>query len=467
MGMHDVVLLVLPNMGKAAVAGSAASLRTSYSSLKLAFLVGVCGGVPNPGTHEAHLGDVVLGEGTIQYDFGRQYPGEFIAKETVESSLGAPNKDMRSLIAYLKTSPGMEDLRHNAAIHLEALQDAAVKKQNPQSYRYPGVFEDKLFLATYPHKHRRQSQCGNCCGEMERFCDEAARSSCAELGCDDDQTIPRPRLEGKRGLGQNEAQRPEIFIGRIASGDTVMKSGHHRDQIAKQHKIIAFEMEGAGIWDEIPCAVVKGICDYADAHKNKVWQPFAAATAAAVVKAILGRYSATDQPERGVDTHVRSGLDRQDRSRLLVVNPETARKGSTQSSLTSAPSQMDVEQTLLDAIHDFQSILTAEQRDELHNVKAVPDADFVLVFTAQLDSRNRQRKGPSVASRLHSILQSVRDFAAVLETLVSSRPGIAGRVWGSVKLTILVRTAVFDKSASWKNAHMLMTLGGLQLCLIL
>ena len=66
-----------------------------------------------------------------------------------------------------------------------------------------------------------------------------------------------------------------------------MKSGADRDRIA-------FEMEGAGAWDQIPCIVMKGICDYGDSHKNKGWQAFAAATAASVAKAILGRYAVSD-----------------------------------------------------------------------------------------------------------------------------------------------------------------------------
>lgn len=78
--------------------------------------------------------------------------------------------------------------------------------------------------------------------------------------------------------------------------DTAMKPGEHRDQIAKQRNVIAFEMEGAGVWDEVPCIVVKGVCDYADSHKNKTWQPFAAATAAAVLKAMLLQYPLTDLP---------------------------------------------------------------------------------------------------------------------------------------------------------------------------
>uniref|UniRef100_A0A8H7N716 NB-ARC domain-containing protein n=1 Tax=Bionectria ochroleuca TaxID=29856 RepID=A0A8H7N716_BIOOC len=74
-----------------------------------------------------------------------------------------------------------------------------------------------------------------------------------------------------------------------------MKSGKDRDGIAMEHDIVAFEMEGAGVWDEVPCLIVKGICDYADSHKNKRWQNFAAATAASVMKAILGRYVASER----------------------------------------------------------------------------------------------------------------------------------------------------------------------------
>ena len=39
--------------------------------------------------------------------------------------------------------------------------------------------------------------------------------------------------------------------------------------------------------DSFPCLVIRGICDYADSHKNKLWQPYAAATAAAYAKELL------------------------------------------------------------------------------------------------------------------------------------------------------------------------------------
>ncbi|KAJ9244377.1 hypothetical protein DTO169E5_1982 [Paecilomyces variotii] len=49
-------------------------------------------------------------------------------------------------------------------------------------------------------------------------------------------------------------------------------------------------MEGVGVWDKFNCLVIKGVCDYADSHKSKVWQDYAAAAAAAVAKEVLKQY---------------------------------------------------------------------------------------------------------------------------------------------------------------------------------
>jgi hypothetical protein len=91
------------------------------------------------------------------------------------------------------------------------------------------------------------------------------------------------------------AQAPAVFVGRVASGDMVVKSGEDRDRMAEEEGMIAFEMEGAGIWEKVPCLLVKGICDYSDSHKNKKWQNFAAATAASATKALLERYIQADK----------------------------------------------------------------------------------------------------------------------------------------------------------------------------
>jgi nucleoside phosphorylase len=51
-------------------------------------------------------------------------------------------------------------------------------------------------------------------------------------------------------------------------------------------------MEAAGLMSDFPCLVIRGICDYSDSHKNKAWQEYAAATAAAFAKELLQFVSA-------------------------------------------------------------------------------------------------------------------------------------------------------------------------------
>jgi hypothetical protein len=93
---------------------------------------------------------------------------------------------------------------------------------------------------------------------------------------------------------------------------------------------------------------------------------------------------------------------------------------------------------LNEAVDDFQRILTEDQRTALKNIKSIPDVDAVFVFTAQLDW-SQDRRGRSIGTRLHSVLQCVREFSAIIDTFVSSNPNIAALIWGSVKLTIQVR----------------------------
>lgn len=107
------------------------------------------------------------------------------------------------------------------------------------------------------------------------------------------------------------------------------------------------------------------------------------------------------------------------------------------SSKVPAPGK-DPLQDLQTAISGFESALTQDQRQELRRTKAVPDAASVLSFTAELDAQNRARRGSSIASRLYKLLESVREFANIVDTFVQSHPEVAALVWGTVKFTMLV-----------------------------
>jgi nucleoside phosphorylase len=294
-GEHDAVLAILPNIGTNSAAGATASLRSSFTGLKLAVIVGICGGVPRINHCDVFLGDVVISKSIVQYDYGRLYPGHFAIKKAVEDSLSRANKDVRGLLAVCETELLRERLQNDASRYLKQLQVMAKKKRRRANYKYPGVNEDRLYSPDRIHKH--WTGCDLCTNDRGKSCEAASMTSCGETECGLEDQVAREHPAIDQGF------RPEIHIGRIGSGNTVMKSGHDRDRIATEHNLIAFEMEGAGAWDEVPCIIVKGICDYADSHKNDVWQDFAAATAASLTKAILGRYTANDSDRTSTQHH--------------------------------------------------------------------------------------------------------------------------------------------------------------------
>ncbi|PTB62779.1 purine and uridine phosphorylase [Trichoderma citrinoviride] len=301
MGKHDVVLALLPHMGKINAASAAAHMRTSYRGLRLVILAGICGGVPYNGREEILLGDVVISKSLVQYDFGRRYPDKFSRKDTVQDNLRKNDRNISSLLAIFDTVNGRDKLRDKTSHFLKQLQERALDHQ--AKYEYPGISEDRQFESSYRHKHRDSATCicSKCHGRNDPACDKALGLSCDELGCNGEYLVPRKRLRVQDEHDkQDKATTPAIHIGTVASGDTVMKSGEDRDRIAREEGVIAFEMEGAGVWEEIPCIVVKGVCDYADCHKDKKWQDFAAATAASASKAILERYIQTDRGERPI-----------------------------------------------------------------------------------------------------------------------------------------------------------------------
>jgi nucleoside phosphorylase len=249
---------------------------------------------------EILLGDVVVSQKVIQYDLGKRYPNAFERRDTIEDNLSRPNKDIRSLLATLETEHGRERLRHGTASYLTQLQDVARAKNRRTEYVYPGTSEDRLFAPGYRHKHHDAVGCicKDCDQRLDPVCEAALTTTCADLQCDGSHLIDRQRLRMKAELeanGDSQAQSPAIHIGQIASGDTVVKSGEDRDTLAKKMNVVAFEMEGAGVWDQLPCIIVKGVADYADCHKNHTWQDFAAATAASAMKALLDRYVRTDR----------------------------------------------------------------------------------------------------------------------------------------------------------------------------
>jgi nucleoside phosphorylase len=91
-GMHNIVLCYMPGMGIKSAVSVAASMRVSYTRIEVALVIGVCGGAPYPSdTEQIFLGDVIISNAVIEYDFGRQSPGIFKQKTGVKDTLGGQN----------------------------------------------------------------------------------------------------------------------------------------------------------------------------------------------------------------------------------------------------------------------------------------------------------------------------------------------------------------------------------------
>ena len=145
---HNVVLAHMPSMGKVSAASVAVGVRWSFACIEYAFVVGICGGVPFSGKEEVMLGDVIVSQVLVQYDLGKQYPNAFEAKTAVEDSLGRPSQEIRSVLSKLKTSHHRRLMQEETTTHLQAIQ------QTLPETTYPGSESDRLYVASYLHKHR-------------------------------------------------------------------------------------------------------------------------------------------------------------------------------------------------------------------------------------------------------------------------------------------------------------------------
>ncbi|KAK1251818.1 hypothetical protein MKX07_007297 [Trichoderma sp. CBMAI-0711] len=115
----------------------------------------------------------------------------------------------------------------------------------------------------------------------------------------------RPRLQ--------HDDNPRIHYGLIASANQVMKDALIRDELIKEKDVLCFDMEAAGLMNQFPCLVIRGICDYSDSHKSEEWQGYAAMTAAAYAKDLLYRIPLhkveAEQRIKDVLSDVQKGVD--------------------------------------------------------------------------------------------------------------------------------------------------------------
>jgi nucleoside phosphorylase len=253
---HNVAIACLPAgvYGTTAATKVATQMLSTFTSVRFCLMVGIGGGVPSE-RNDIRLGDVVVSKptrdsgGVIQYDYGKTVTGGRFERTGI---LNKPPAVLLTAVSRLQAEHALQPSR-TAALLLDAVA------RNPRmrgEFAYRGEDQDLLFDSEYDHPDP-----GNTCNK-----------------CDTRRLVTRPA---------RTSHDPVFHYGLIASGNQVMKDGRSRDNLARGLDILCFEMEAAGLMDNFPCLVIRGICDYSDSHKTKQWQGYAAATAAAYSKELL------------------------------------------------------------------------------------------------------------------------------------------------------------------------------------
>ncbi|RYC85301.1 hypothetical protein BFJ63_vAg11827 [Fusarium oxysporum f. sp. narcissi] len=262
MGGHNIIIATLPpgqEYGTGSAAALASQVKKFFPNLWFGLLVGVAAGLPdlsrNP-TRDIRLGDVLVGlpigesAGLVPYDLGKE------------------------------TEDGFQPLRlgHSFAM-TEPIVRAAIG-----SIKLEAPYDTEKFLPYY-------EKIRNCEHATGTFTDPGQDNDMLYLACDNGQEevverSPRPN---------QDYQRTRVWYGPIGSGDKLLKNAQKRNELRDKYGIIGLEMEAAGTMNRIPVGVIRGVCDYGDRHKNKNWQPYAAAMAASYGRALLDEIPSSDR----------------------------------------------------------------------------------------------------------------------------------------------------------------------------
>ncbi|KAI3326598.1 hypothetical protein HD806DRAFT_520391 [Xylariaceae sp. AK1471] len=251
-GQHNVIIATMPEgmYGTASTSRTVSNLIRSFPNIRFCLSVGIGGGVPSE-RHDIRLGDVAVSmpqganSGVIQWDFGKAIQnGEF--RRT--GSFDAPPVLLRSAVSKLRADHEINGHSINEKIDVALQRYPRLRS----SYGRQDTNSDSLFKSSVQFS------------ELE---DPAALIARA------------PRIE---------YDTPMVHYGTIASGNQVLKDAVLRDKLSAADDILCFEMEAAGLVNITPCLIIRGICDYCDSYKTKNWQRYAAMTAAAYAKELLG-----------------------------------------------------------------------------------------------------------------------------------------------------------------------------------
>lgn len=280
-GKHNVVVVCLPEgeIGTNSAASVIMQLVTTFPSIKFGLLVGIGGGIPP----RVRLGDIVVSKpvgeypGVVQWDLGKATETGFVRT----GSLDRPPKALLSALTTMKTNHEMEG--HKISQFLEEL----AKKWPRLASKY--TWNDKLKDTLFEAEHAKATN--NAWQAIFATPWQTIVSLVGYFpGHKESELIRRTNHADTEVMGDERTPGdPKIHYGLIASGNQVIKDGSMRDEINARlgGQVLCVEMEAAGMMNNFPCLVIRGICDYADSKKNDHWHGYAAGIAAAFTKELL------------------------------------------------------------------------------------------------------------------------------------------------------------------------------------
>ncbi|KAG5785412.1 hypothetical protein H9Q73_000993 [Fusarium xylarioides] len=264
---HNIIITTLPagqEYGTGSAAALASQVKKFFPNLWFGLLVGVAAGLPDLSRQpprDIRLGDVLValteGEsaGLVAYDLGK------------ETGAG-----------------GFKPLRSG---HVLATTETVVRSAIG-SIRLRAPFDTNIFLKYYDPMRDQEHATGT-------FADPGQAQD--KLYETDEQGLTKEVERPRRP----DSKRTHVWYGPISSGDKLMKDARKRNELRDKFNLIGLEMEAAGTMNRIPVGVIRGVCDYGDEHKNKSWQPYAAAMAAAYAKAVLSEILPRKTSRQGGD----------------------------------------------------------------------------------------------------------------------------------------------------------------------
>ena len=267
-GNHNVVIVCLSKgqYGLVPAATAAINMLNTFEAIRIGLMVGIGGGAPSA-ANDIRLGDVVVGtpsgrlSGVVQYDRGKMVQNrEFVPT----GHLNAPPTILLTAVSRLSA----QQTRYGNRI---AKMVSNMILRSPRLRTICGrPEEDRLYEASFIHPGNR-----------------SCNTSCS-------QSKPPLIQRSPREIGKDESV---VHFGTIASANVLMKDARFRNKLAAQYGVLCFETEAAGLMNDFPCLVIRGICDYSDTHKNDMWQGYGAAAAAAYAKQLLESIPAREMKE--------------------------------------------------------------------------------------------------------------------------------------------------------------------------